>query len=214
MDIARRSTDHYASVDQTRFDGNFGYYGGDMTRTSLSDSLVDGPEHKNHIPGNFWKGGPLHWANTDYGMDQTIALGGITGSIPDPIGLLRAWFIDANRWAKAGYEQWNYAVRRIATPGVTGITASKESIGTFVNMLLSREYTHDPLLSPQIDAYKTALAIANSSKTATFTNGSDTVTITSHGYRTGQRVSCTTAVSLPHCKNSCADSTRERDDER
>ncbi len=196
MDIARRSTDHYTSVDQTSFDGNFGYFSGDTSVRNIVDNLVDGPEHKNHVPGNFWKGGPIHWANIDYGMEESTVFSGIYGSIPDPVGLLRAWLIDANGWAKEGYEQWQHAMRCVTLPSVTGLTANKESIGTLVNTLILRDYTKNPVLSPQINAVKTALA-STTSKAAVFVNGTSLVTITGHGYKTGQRIRFTTTGSLP-----------------
>ena len=202
MEIARRSTDHYASVDMTRFDGNFGYFGGNLTLTNQHSNLVTGPEHKNHLPGNFWKGGPIHWANLDYGMTGS-GLSGVYGSIPDPIGLLRAWLIDGNRWAKSGFEQWNWNVRNKSIPAISGFAANKEAIGTLTMLLLSREYTHNPIFNGQINAHKTALAVSSTSKTATFLTGTNKkVSITNHGYKTGQRIRFTTTGELPTSTNT------------
>ena len=94
MSIARQVTYYYTSVDQTRYDTFAGYWGGNST------FIPNVPEHANHIPGGFWHAGPLHWANADYGMDQSVSRHSVWGSNPAP------WFIASmdyfyakNRWS-------------------------------------------------------------------------------------------------------------------
>ncbi len=125
LNWSRICTDYYASMGQVRYDGQRGRLDGDGKQ-------IPGPQVKYHNPGAFWHcKAPVPWGGRDFGMDHNDNDSGLTGHWPDPSGLLYAWLIDANRWAKDGYELWLQNVkfptegtrREINTTLVHAITA-------------------------------------------------------------------------------------------
>ena len=99
LEWARTCTDNYASIGQIRYDWKWAR--GDPNDPKLRPSVKD------HYPGGFYHcKGLLPWGGRDYGMDENDVDAGLTGHWPDPSALLSAWLLDANRWAKDGYELW------------------------------------------------------------------------------------------------------------
>ncbi|HEX3726670.1 MAG TPA: hypothetical protein VHV08_10525 [Pirellulales bacterium] len=122
---ARICSDYYASVGQVRYDPLQGYVDGREVRHA-------GPEVKYHHPGAFWHCKAfVPWGGRDYGMDTDDVDADLIGHWPDPSSLLLAWLLDANRWAKDGYDLWRSQVkfptrgtrREINTTLVHAITA-------------------------------------------------------------------------------------------
>ena len=122
---ARTCTDYYASIGQVRYDAQKGRLDGKGARH-------EGSVVKFHVPGAFWHCKAfVPWGGRDYGMDANDADSGLIGHWPDPSGLLLAWLLDANRWAKDGYDLWLSSVqfpsggtrREVNTTLVHAITA-------------------------------------------------------------------------------------------
>ncbi len=122
---ARLCSDNYASIGQVRYDALRGHVDGNHEDRA-------GPAIKYHNPGAFWHCKALvPWGGRDYGMDTNDADSELVGHWPDPSGLLFAWLMDANRWAKDGYDLWRKNVkfptrgtkREINTTLVHAITA-------------------------------------------------------------------------------------------
>jgi hypothetical protein len=104
-DWARLCSDNYASIGQVRYDKMKGHLDG-------KDDLHPGPEVKFHRPGAMWHCKAfVPWGGRDYGMDSNDEDANLTGHWPDPSGLLLAWLLDGNRWAKDGYDLWRRSVK-------------------------------------------------------------------------------------------------------
>jgi hypothetical protein len=132
FDWARTSTDYYASIGQVRYDGRRGHLDG-------KNKLQPGPGIKFHNPGAFWHCKAfVPWGGRDYGMDHSDDDSGLVGHWPDPSSLLLGWLIDANRWAKDGYELWLANVK-FPTAGT-----SREINTSFVHAITAYEYLPDP----------------------------------------------------------------------
>ncbi len=101
LQLARMFTDNHGSVGQVHYDNKRGYYLGDGT-------LREGAsETKSHKLGAFWHcKGLVPWGGRDYGMDKNDADAGMFGHWVDSSALLFAWILDADRWAKDGYDLW------------------------------------------------------------------------------------------------------------
>lgn len=101
LQLARMFTDNHGSIGQVRYDNKHGYYLGD-------GSLREGvSETKSHVLGGFWHcKGLVPWGGRDYGMDKNDADAGMYGHWVDSSALLFAWILDADRWAKDGYDLW------------------------------------------------------------------------------------------------------------
>lgn len=98
LEWARTCTDNYASIGQVRYDKKW-------FLEEPSDARR--PSVKYHYPGGFYHCKALvPWGGRAYGMDADDIDAALTGHWPDPSGLLFAWLLDANRWAKDGYELW------------------------------------------------------------------------------------------------------------
>lgn len=132
LNWARSVTDNYASIGQVRYDRLRGYMTGDEKRR-------EGPEVKWHMPGAFWHCKTfVPWGCRDYGMDSNDADSGLIGHWPDPSGLLLAWLVDANRWAKDGYELW------LANVKFPSGGSRREVNVSFVHAITAYEYQPTP----------------------------------------------------------------------
>ncbi len=128
---ARIATDNYASIGQVRYDPQRGRVDGNGVESP-------GAQIKFHNPGAFYHCKALvPWGCRDYGMDKTDVDADWIGHWPDPSGLLYAWLIDANRWAKDGYELWLSNVK-LPTSGTR-----REINTTFVHAITAYEYRPD-----------------------------------------------------------------------
>jgi hypothetical protein len=129
---ARVATDNYASIGQVRYDALRG-------RVDGRGQHHPGPGVKYHNPGAFWHcKGFVPWGGRDYGMDSNDTDSGLTGHWPDPSALLFAWLIDANRWAKEGYELW------LANVKFPSEGARREINTTLVHAITAYEYQPTP----------------------------------------------------------------------
>ena len=129
---ARTATDNYASIGQVRYDALRG-------RTDGKGQRHQGPGTKYHNPGAFWHCKAfVPWGGRDYGMDANDVDASLTGHWPDPSGLLFAWLVDADRWAKDGYDLW---LKNVKLP--TG-NARREINTTLVHALTAYEYQPTP----------------------------------------------------------------------
>jgi hypothetical protein len=129
---ARIASDNYASIGQVRYDELRG-------RVDGKGQHHPGPGVKYHNPGAFWHcKGFVPWGGRDYGMDSNDTDSGLTGHWPDPSALLLAWLIDANRWAKEGYELW------LANVKFPSEGARREINTTLVHAITAYEYQPTP----------------------------------------------------------------------
>jgi hypothetical protein len=128
LQCARVFTDNYASVGQVRYDPMTGYTDGKGVHHP-------GPSIKYRSPGGFFHCKALvPWGGRDYGMNATDVDAGLTGHWSDPSALLFAWLMDADRWAKDGYDLWLANVK-FPTGGNT-----REVNTTLVHAITAYEY--------------------------------------------------------------------------
>lgn len=132
LDWARIATDNYASIGQVRYDALRGHTDGKGQRHP-------GPGVKYHNPGAFWHCKAfVPWGGRDFGMDSNDTDSGLTGHWPDPSALLMAWFVDADRWAKDGYELW------LANVKFPSEGSRREINTTLVHAITAYEYQPQP----------------------------------------------------------------------
>ncbi|MEX0678589.1 MAG: hypothetical protein WD063_16020 [Pirellulales bacterium] len=144
VDWVRTCTDNYASIGQVRYDNKWAR--GDPHDPNLRPSV------KYHYPGGFYHcKGLVPWGGRDYGMGGDDVDAGLTGHWPDPTSLLLAWLLDANRWAKDGYELW---LNEVKFP--TGGWA-RETNQTLVHAITAYEYRPSPEILASIKRMITGL---------------------------------------------------------
>jgi hypothetical protein len=133
---ARAFGDNYASIGQVRYDKKWaGEPPGPNRRPSV----------KFHYPGAFYHcKGLVPWGGRDYGMDKSDVDAALTGHWPDPTALLWAWLLDADRWAKDGYELWYAEVQ----PGTGGV--AREANQNIVQSMNAYEYRPHPKFEKSI----------------------------------------------------------------
>lgn len=132
LDWARTCTDNYASIGQVRFDRMQGRIDGQGVHHP-------GASVKYHNPGAFYHcKGLVPWGSRDYGMDSNDNDAGLMGHWPDPSSLLLAWLLDANRWAKDGYDLW------LANVKFPNQGARREVNTTLVHAITAYEYQSNP----------------------------------------------------------------------
>jgi hypothetical protein len=140
---ARTCTDNYASIGQVRFDKKW-------------DREPPGPQRrpsvKYHTPGAFYHcKGLVPWGGRDYRMDAMDIDAAHVGHWPDPSSLLLAWLLDANRWAKDGYDLWLKDLKLPTT------AAAREGNQTLVHIITAYEYQPNPRLLQSVHAMAKAL---------------------------------------------------------
>ena len=127
---ARTCTNNYASIGQVRYDKKW---------YRDAQSTDRRPSVKYHFPGAFYHcKGLVPWGGRDYRMDAMDIDAALVGHWPDPSSLLLAWLLDANRWAKDGYDLW---YRELKLPASGG---AREGNQTMVHLITAYEYQHDP----------------------------------------------------------------------
>lgn len=145
LDWARTSTDNYGSIGQVRYDGLRG-------RTDGRGMHHPGPAVKFHNPGAFYHcKGLVPWGARDFGMDSNDTDSGLIGHWPDPSSLLLAWLIDADRWAKDGYDLWRKEVKLPRTG------ARREINTTLVHAITAYEYEPNEATLASIKGMATGL---------------------------------------------------------
>ncbi len=129
---ARVCTDNYASIGEVRYDGMRGYMDGKGQHHDTSDVRY-------HRPASFWHCKAfVPWGGRAFGTEASDSDSAQWGHWPDPSALLYAWLIDANRWAKDGYDLW---LQNVKLP--TGGTR-REVNTTLVHAITAYEYDPRP----------------------------------------------------------------------
>jgi hypothetical protein len=127
---ARTCTDNYTSIGQVRYDKQWFALPPDQPRR---------PSVKYHYPGAFYHcKGLVPWGGRPYGVEANDVDAYWTGHWPDPTALLLAWLLDADRWAKDGYELWLSEVK-LPKGG-----SSREANTTLVHMIQAYQYRPKP----------------------------------------------------------------------
>jgi hypothetical protein len=130
LDWARTCTDNYASIGQVRYDKQWFELGPGQPRR---------PSVKYHYPGGFYHcKGLLPWGGRGYGMPAHDVDCYWTGHWPDPTALLLAWLLDADRWAKDGFELWLAEVK-LPKGG-----SAREANATLVQLIEAYQYQPKP----------------------------------------------------------------------
>lgn len=150
LDMARRCTDLYASIWQTKWDGMRGYQ---LANGTLSGGRAD---FGNHLPGGFFHCKALKPTGGEaYGMVHRDGHQGLHGHWTEPTGLLLAWYLDADLWAKESYELYLEGVRKYQAFPIRG--TGREVNGPLVFAIEAYNHTHDATLLPYIHGMGAAL---------------------------------------------------------
>lgn len=104
LQLARVYTDNYASIGQIRYDKG-------VSEADPNDPNRR-PSVRYHWPGGFYHcKALLPWGTRSFETEATDTDAALWGHWPDPSALLWAWYYDADRWAKDGYDLWRSQVR-------------------------------------------------------------------------------------------------------